>query len=227
MDAVLLAAACPATAGDHVLDAGAGVGAVAACLLHRVAHTRAVLVEREAAYAMLARENMYRNRLNDRAVVVEADLTAPVGRTAGLANRLGQFDHVLANPPYFELGAGTAAADPLRAAAQAMPAEDLEAWVRFAAAMLKADGQLHMIHRTEALAPLLAALDGRFGAVAVHPVRSKPSEMARRLLVRATKGSRAPLTLAADVVVHASSGGFTPAIEAVLRHGAALELSGG
>jgi tRNA1(Val) A37 N6-methylase TrmN6 len=40
IDPVLLAAAVPAAAGDHVLDAGAGVAAAALCLAARVPGVR-------------------------------------------------------------------------------------------------------------------------------------------------------------------------------------------
>ena len=55
--AVLVAAAVPARAGEHVLDLGSGVGAAMLCLAARVPGLVLTGVERQADYADLARRN--------------------------------------------------------------------------------------------------------------------------------------------------------------------------
>jgi tRNA1(Val) A37 N6-methylase TrmN6 len=113
----------------------------------------------------------------------------------------------------------------MKAAANAMPAGALERWARFAAAMLRPGGALTLIHRPDALEELLAALARRFGGVVLLPVHPRAGEPASRLLVRAVKGSRAPLQLRPGVVLHNADHSFRPQIEAILRRGAALEMS--
>ena len=93
---MLLAASVPARAGQSVLDLGCGVGAAALCLGARVPGLELIGVERQADYAALAARNGL--------TVVQADL-ADLPRD--LRNR--SFDHVLANPPYFDRRAGHAA----------------------------------------------------------------------------------------------------------------------
>ena len=85
--------------------------------------------------------------------------------------------------------------------------------------MLRPGGSLTLIHRPDALAGLLAALCGRFGGVVLLPVHPRAGEPASRLLVRAVKGSRAPLQLRPGLVLHDAGHGFRPRIEAILRHG--------
>src|SRR6202790_2016843 len=60
-DAMLLAAATSARAGDRVADFGAGVGAAGLALAKRVAGIELVLVEIDAALAVLARGNAASN----------------------------------------------------------------------------------------------------------------------------------------------------------------------
>src|SRR5260221_6979976 len=62
-DAILLAAACPARAGERVVDLGAGVGAAGLALALRVAGTNVVLVEIDAALAALSCEKAHTTRL--------------------------------------------------------------------------------------------------------------------------------------------------------------------
>src|SRR2546428_8646738 len=65
-DAILLAASCPAVAGDAVVDLGAGVGGAGLALAVRVGGTSVTLVEIDADLAALAAENAQRNGLAGR-----------------------------------------------------------------------------------------------------------------------------------------------------------------
>ena len=78
------------------------------------------------------------------------------------------------------------------------------------------------MHRTEALPAILATLQGRTGAVTLLPVHTKAGAPAKRLLLRAVRGSRAPLTIAPALVLH-DGAGFTPAVERINRGEAALD----
>nr|WP_210730488.1 methyltransferase domain-containing protein [Roseibacterium persicicum] len=219
-DPVFLAAACPARPGDTVLELGCGVGAAALCLHARVPGLRLTGVERQPAYAALARAN---------ARDAGADLTVVEADLADLPADLRQhsFDHVLANPPYFAAGDGTAAADPGREAANR---EDtpLALWIATARARLKPQGWLTLVHGADRLPDCLAGLRAGWGAVTVLPLQPRPGRPASRVLIRARKGARAPFRLLAPFLVHefpAHPGDrpdYTAAADAVLRQAAAL-----
>lgn len=104
VDPVLLAASVPAVSGQRILELGTGVGTAALCLAARVENLSLVGVEIQPEYAALARENAGLNKADFD--VVEADL---LKLPEELKQR--QFDHVIANPPYFDRTAGHAAAD--------------------------------------------------------------------------------------------------------------------
>jgi tRNA1(Val) A37 N6-methylase TrmN6 len=156
--------------------------------------------------------------------VIEADIARPLSELEELSTRAESFDHVLANPPYHTLGRCTPARG--KGAAHAMHGGDLERWFRFMAAMAKPGGMVSLVHRAEALDAILAASRGRFGGHVIVPMHARPTAAASRVLVHAVKGSRAPLKLCAGVVLHDADGRFRPEIEAVLRGGAALQLTG-
>jgi tRNA1(Val) A37 N6-methylase TrmN6 len=224
IDGVLLAATAEAGRGTQVLDAGAGVGVVGLCIARRLSDIRLTMVERDGRLAALARCNIQRNDLDARARVVEADILRPLGGSPELAAAAGTFDQVLANPPFHVEGRGTAAGDPVKAGANAMPAGALDRWVRFMAAMARPGGRMTLIHRAEALPELLSALEGRFGGALILPLHPRDGEPALRVLVRATKGSRAPLELRPGLILHSADNSFRPRIAAVLRDGDALPL---
>lgn len=229
LDAVLLAAACPARAGarERVLDAGAGVGTVGLCLARRVGDALITLVEIEPELAELARRNVERNALGSRVDVVKADVTEggrPFHETAESALTPGAFAHAVANPPYLSAGGGTEPPDRLKAAAHQMPGHNLDSWVRFIATALMGDGTATLIHRADALSALLGAFDSRFGAIRVFPVFPREGMAANRIIVQGVKGSKAPLRLLPGLVLHRDAHDFQPAAEAILRDGAALPL---
>lgn len=222
-DAVLLASCVRESATDGpILDVGAGVGTVALCIASRLAAARVVLVEREPALAALARRNIERNGFSARARVVETDLARASGAldVAGIASET--FSCVVANPPFHDEGAGTAARSDLKAASHQMPRDDLDTWARFLNRMARPGGEAILIHTADALTRILAAFEGRFGAVRVRPVLSRANDDASRVIVTGVKGSRAPLSLAPPLILHTDGHAFRPEIEAIFRHGAAL-----
>ena len=86
-------------------------------------------------------------------------------------------------------------------------------------------GTLTLIWRADGLAEVLAALDGGFGDVAVLPVHGRAGQPAIRVLVRARKGSRAPLALLPGLMLNDEDGKPTAEAEAVLRGAQALPLA--
>ena len=225
IDAVLLAAT--ARAGSPVgpiLDVGAGAGTVGLCVATRLGDARVVLVEREPVLAALARQNIAANSMTDRVSVIEADITQTLTPDHARDLPANYFAHVLANPPFHDEGRGTRADHDLKACAHAMPETGLDAWVRFMARMASPGGRATMIHKAEALPRILDAFDGRFGAVKVCPIYARHGEPAIRVLVEGVKGSRAPMTVQPGIVLHGTAHAFTDAIDAILRHGAALAM---
>jgi len=227
LDAVLLAAALGAGGDGRVLDAGAGVGVAGLAAAHRLSGIRLTLVEQDADLVEVARRNIARNGMNDRVHAIAADVTQRLGSVPELHALAGQFDHVMANPPYMVEGRGTPAGDAIKAAANAMPEGALDRWMQFAASMLRPGGTITLIHRTEALPEVMAALDGRFGGALVLPVHPFADRPASRVLVQATRASRACLELLPGIVLHNADRSFRPEIDAVLRHGAAIDAFAG
>jgi FkbM family methyltransferase len=226
IDAVLLAASAPARSRgrQRVLDMGAGVGTVGLCLARRIGTADVTLLEFQPELAEIARRNIARNSLEGRARVVEADIGAAQATLARAGLQPDSFDHALANPPFHADGRGTPARDLSKAAAHAMAPDALALWVRVMARFVKPRGAATMIHKAEALGEILAAFDGRFGAIKVLPIHPRAGDPAIRVIVRGTKGSRAPMQLLSGFVLHGEGGGFTRAADAILRHGAALDL---
>ncbi len=220
IDPVLLAASVPARAGQTVLELGCGAGAAILCLASRVPGLILTGVELQSDYAELARRNSIENKvvLN----VHQADLAALPSELRQL-----QFDHVIANPPYFRAGSHSVAKDAGRRVALGGDTA-LADWIDVAARRLAPKGYVHIIQRTERLPEVLAACSGRLGSVEVLPFSARTGREPDLVIVRARKNGRAAFRLHAPRVLHSGSehkfgdSGYSTDIQAVLRDGAAL-----
>lgn len=222
-DAVLAAAAVPAVAGDLVADLGSGVGTIGLAVLARVPDARGLLVEVDEATAALASENVAANGFEARLRVLTGDVgRIGAGETSALA---GTLDHVVSNPP-FHPQSGRHPSDEATARARVAPGDLLEVWTRAAARLLKPAGSLTLIHRPDALAGILTALDGRFGGISLRFVHAGAEAEAVRLLVQARKAKRAPLRVLPPFVLNREEGGFTAEAEAVHRDLKPISMGG-
>jgi tRNA1(Val) A37 N6-methylase TrmN6 len=208
-DAILLAAAVEAPAGARLLEAGCGAGAalIAAALLNP--ETRFCGVERDTDAAALARANVALNGLGDRVEIMDGDALAP-----------GEpFDGIFLNPPFDE---EAGAQEPLAARrASYLTEASIDDWIKALSNRLTGGAALTLIQRAHHLPAILAALEGRLGGTEVFPIRPRADEQAKRVLVRARKGARAPLRLLKGLDLHAKHGEgeakFTEEADAIFR----------
>jgi tRNA1(Val) A37 N6-methylase TrmN6 len=199
LDAVLLANAF--RMAGSVVDVGAGVGSVGLMHARLNPEARVTLVEREADAVALARRNITGNGLEQRVSAIAVDVFASEAQrvAAGLARETA--DLVLTNPPFAEAGAGRTSPDAGKRRAHVMQGGGLDEWLRACASCLRPGGSLALIHRADALAQVLEACNGRFGAVTLRFVHAGDGAPAVRLLLGAVKGSRAPLTIAPPIMI--------------------------
>ena len=216
---MFLAAAVPAEAHQLVLDVGCGAGAATLCLAARLTQCRIIGLELQRDLVRLASENVALNGMSARVSAIAGDLLQPPPRLSP-----GMFDHVMVNPPFIEEGRGTPAANPAKTMATIESGANLGDWVRFAMAMVRGKGTVSFVHRADRIDGLLAHLAGRAGEITIFPLWPAAGRAASRILVRARKQVAAPARLLPGLILHEPDGRFTPAAEAVLRDGEALEL---
>lgn len=221
-DAILLAAATEARAGDRVVDFGAGVGAAGLALARRVPGVRLSLVEIDPELAELARDNAAANAIAAETIVLDVTADAQAFASNGLSP--DSIDVVLMNPPFNDPARHRGSPDQARHTAHVATEETLHAWVHAARRILRSNGVLTLIWRADGIADVLAALSRGFGSLAILPVHGDAGRPAIRVLVRAVKGGRAPTRLLPGLMLNDDSRVSKNEMTKILEGTAALPL---
>lgn len=211
-DTVFVAAAVKAKAEDRVLDMGCGVGGIGMCLLERIKDLRVTGIELQDIYADLAIKNIELNSRKGCFEVIKQDV---------MAFKEINYDVVVTNPPYME--SGTYKQSPDNAKNKAIGSISLDDWLHVANRALKPGGLFVMVHRADYLQRIILSLGSKFGDIEVIPLYSREGEVAKRVVIRAIKGSRAPSIIRRGLIVHGGGeGGYSEDALKVLRGGEAL-----
>lgn len=222
LDSVMLAAACPAQGGDHILDLGCGVGGAGLCVLRRVPGTKLTGIDIQADHIDLALRNAALNSMNSRTAFHPQNILDYV-KLIKQENTPPAFDHVILNPPYLEDGTHTPSPRPAKAAAHAHQKEvSLQDWLDAGFYALKSGGSLTIIHRADQSDKIIQGLGKRFGALEIIPLWPRTGQEAKRVIIRARKDRKSPARLHPGLVLHLENGDYTPEADAILRGGAAI-----
>ena len=193
IEPVLLAASVAARPGERVLEGGTGAGAAMLCLLARVPGVSAVGVERDAALAALARDNIAANGAG-LAAIMEADIL-------DLPAQL-PFDHAMANPPWHG-EQSTASPDGMRDGAKRAGGGRLGGWAAALGRLVRPRGSVTVIVPASSADDAVAALaDAACGDLTLLPLWPRAGREARLLLIRGIKASRGPCRILPGLVLH-------------------------
>ena len=225
IDAVFLAASIPIKPGQTALEAGLGVGVASLCVAARVPEVHITGVEVAPRYAIVAEENIKRNGFGANLQVINGDIKEATRKDLTQWPPAASFNHVYANPPFFDEDKVRQSPISLRNAARSFGPEDLEKWVKVMAALAVPRGSVTIVHRADSLGRLLSAFtDCNIGGIHVAPLYAREGSPASRVIVQGIKGSKAPMQLLRGVVLHDQANGFTAPASSILRQGASFAL---
>jgi tRNA1Val (adenine37-N6)-methyltransferase len=201
IDAIVLAAFAE-TARERTLDLGTGVGVNALQLWLEQKSERVVGLEVQASLARLAHANVVLNDAEENIQVVTGDL-----REHDVMKKLGEFDRVIMNPPYWPAKAGRLPPNEEKAIAKHKLLGGLEEWVRAAAAALGPTGILEVVYPSERLGDLMwRAVNHRLNPIELTIVHTRPKMPATLALLRCEKDGRSGLKVSTPWVVFGRDG---------------------
>jgi len=220
IDSILLAAACPIHPGQSLLDLGCGVGSAGLSVACRVADITLTGIDIQPNAIALARHNATCNTI---------DQTSFQAQNIATYKEQNSVDHVICNPPYLPAGAHLRSPSASKATAMGFDQEmDLDIWIKTAHRALKNSGSFTMIHRADQLDTILRLYNRRFGAIEIFPIHPYGDQPAKRIIIRALKNRKTPLTLHAPLILHESKQNtdgtrhYTKQAESILRDMSAI-----
>ena len=219
-DAVLLARFARLRKGARVLDMCTGTGIIPVLLLAREPSLSIDAVEIMQDVADMARRTMVLNSVEDKIRVKRADLN-------DAANIYGKrvFDIVTCNPPYMNKGGGLVNPNDRLAAARHEIYCSLDGVVKSAAEVLKQGGKLFMVHRADRLCDVMTSLRKyKIEPKRLSMVQPNSKSAPNLILIEASYGGRAQLTVTPPVFMYDDDGNYIQQIKGDLYGGNALPL---
>lgn len=220
LDTIMLSAACPAKDGQHILDAGCGVGAAGFCVLQRLNDAKLTGVDIDQDFIDLANENKAINNFDNDDVTFHC---ADIDQFRRSDKPI--FDHVISNPPY--LNAGEYLNSPHQKKAIAIGHTEtgfsLKEWIKALHRLVKPKGSVTIIHRADHTDQIIKAFEHRFGFVEIIPLWPKAGRQAKRVIIRALKDKRGPCTLHPGLTLHNNDDTYTKEADEVLRGRALID----
>ncbi len=211
LDAVMVAAACPAKEGQRVLDLGCGTGAAGLCVRARV-DVALTGVDIQSELVALAQESALLNGWD--AEFIAGDL-----RDKGVVAS-DMFDHAICNPPYMQAGAWYDTPDKVRSKQLGKQDGDatLAAWMDTLYRAVRPGGSVSVIHRADHADKIIQAFGPRFGGMELWTLHPHDGEAAGRIVIRALKARKSPVKIHPGIVLHRQEGGWTETAEGILSH---------
>ncbi len=216
-EAVLLAASINPSDNLKICELGAGAGVATLCAATRLGTSHVTGIEINTDMHALAQENAIANKMQHCTYFIKGDIVAPFRHLNLMPS---QFDYIIANPPFYDPQHIKNTVD--KRVEHIMNPKHLEAWIKCACTLVKADGRINFIHRAESLPRLLTLMTPRMGDIYIKPISPKINKAAHRVIISGKRDSRTPLQLLPPLYLHTATGTPTQDAENILRHGHGL-----
>lgn len=190
-DSVLLADFVNIGTRKRGIDLGCGSGILPLLLLVRSDRLHMTGLEINPEAARVADANIAANALEERCDIVTGDI-----RRCRELFRTGQFDLVVANPPYFTAGSGKQSPDADKAAARSEKLCSLEDICRAASYLCRTGGAFCLVHRAERLADVICLLrETGFEPKRLRTVSHSAEKEPSLVLIEARRGAGSGLKI--------------------------------
>lgn len=199
--------------GDTILDVGSGTGAISLCLAERLKQKNITItgIDIQADLIELSNFSAQANGFADYLHYEYFDIREKTTLTGG------SFSFVISNPPYSDHDMPSPNLS--KQLAHNHQNFNLTGWLTFCLKMLKPQGYLLLIHRTEAINEILAALHNKAGDIQILPMYSKEEQNAKRVAIIAKKGAKGMTKILPPFYTHNSDGTYTEKAQNILRLG--------
>ena len=189
---------------QRLLDLGTGSGVMPLLLAARYDKLQIDGIELQAEIADMAKRSVSYNGMEDHIRIHQQDITQ-------LPKSFEQqYDFVISNPPFFQVGTGKQNPNPQIALARHELACTLEQLIQCAFRTLKDRGHFALIHRAERLTEILALCQKHrlapYRLRMIHPTLDQPANL---ILMEAIKDGRNGITIMPPLAIYETTASIT------------------
>ena len=207
-DSVLLADFVNIGSRQRGIDLGCGSGVLPLLLMSKSERLHMTGLEINPEAAKTAEANLEANKLAERGSIVTGDI-----RLCKELFKSGEFDLVVANPPYFAEGSGKQSTDEAKAAARTETMCALGEVCRAAAYLCRTGGVFCLVHRAERLCDVLCILrESGLEPKRLRTVAHEASKEPSLILVEARRGGGSGMRLLPPLFIRNPDGSETQEI---------------
>ena len=222
VDAVLLSDFAKPKKNDRVLDIGTGTGIIPILIAAKTGAAHITGIEIQPEMAEMASRSVKMNELSERINILHGDI-----RDWESVFSKGEFDLVVANPPYMSVNSAIKSSSDAKAIARHEIKCTLEDLVSAAAGVLKPNGKFALIHKPARLVDILDL----FRKNSIEPkllrfVFSKNDVPPSMVLVHGTKFGKKELRVKENLYIFNQDGSYSDEINRIYNRSGSFGKAG-
>lgn len=194
--------------GSKVVDLGTGTGILGILLCGKTQAASILGVEIQEDVADMARRSIILNNLEKRFTIINTDIKKIKNRV-----KINSYDVIITNPPYKKLNTGKTNENEKKLISKHEITADLSDFIKTSYSLLKDNGALYMVHRTERLTDIMSELRAnKIEPKIIRFVYSNEIEESKLVLIKAVKNAKPFLKIAKPLYIYDRKGNYTKEI---------------
>ena len=210
IDPIILASMIKISKNQTVLDVGCGVGTISLILKFKNSSAKISAIDIDPTTCEICRLNSEKNSLTIN--VYNLNLS----NIDGSILKNVRFDHVVTNPPYFDLRSSRISDLTRFAKFETMP---LQEWIEACLRKLNDRGTFSIIHDATRIDDIIFTLKNskiKIGNFEIFPIYSKKNSEAKRIIVKCRKNGRSALKISSPLFIHNNDGTYSSEMADIL-----------
>jgi len=192
----------------EVIDLGTGTGIISILLTAKTNAANILGVELQEQVADMAMRSVILNNLQNKIRIINEDI-----RKLDKKLNIGYYDAIVTNPPYMKINSGLQNEDNTKLISRHEVECTLEDIARISYKLLKNNGEIYMVHRSERLVDIMEIF--RKYKLEVKEMRlifSNKDSQANLVLIKAIKNGKSFLRVNKPLYIYKESGQYTDEI---------------
>ena len=192
---------------SKIADLGTGTGILSILLSKKINPKKIYGIEIQKDVAEMAKKSVKLNSLENIIEIINIDLKKINNK------KYNTFDAIVTNPPYKKLGTGINNKNKKQIISRYETSANLDEWLKISSKLLKNNGQLYIVYRTDRLTELISNMKKyNLEIKKMRFVYSNINEQSILVLIKAVKGAGVFLKIEKPLIIYNEDGKYTDEI---------------